>query len=42
MPRVVPSDVVKAIDRMFPQMVETPDKFPNVTFESIPSLNAIA
>ena len=42
MPRVVPSDVVKAIERMFPQMIQDPRSFPDVSSDSVPPLKAIA
>lgn len=41
MPRVVPSDVVKAIDRMFPNYVRDPRAFPNVGSADLPSLAAL-
>jgi hypothetical protein len=41
MPRVVPSDVVRAIDRMFPEMAQRPDAFPNMGFDDLPSLAAL-
>ena len=41
MPRVVPSDVVRAIDRMFPTMVRDPKAFPNVASGDLPSLAAL-
>jgi hypothetical protein len=41
MPRVVPSDVVKAIDRLFPQMVKTPTAFPQFTADSLPPISAL-
>jgi hypothetical protein len=41
MPRVVPSDVVAALDRMFPEMAGNPTAFPNVGAEQVPSINAV-
>jgi hypothetical protein len=41
-PRVVPSDVVKAIDRMFPDMAQKPDAFPQMSFDQLPWLAALA
>ncbi len=41
MPRVVPSDVVGAIDRMFPEMGQKPNAFPNVASGDLPSLAAL-
>lgn len=41
MPRVVPSDVVKAIDRMFPQMAENPTVRPSVSADSVPLIGAL-
>jgi len=41
MPRVVPSDVVRAIDRMFPTMVREPKAFPNVASGDLPLLAAL-
>lgn len=41
MPRVVPSDVVRAIDRMFPEMGQKPKAFPNVGYDTLPSLAAL-
>src|SRR6266496_4683660 len=40
-PRVVPSDVVAAIDRMFPQMVERPTAFPQVSADAVPLISAL-
>src|SRR5262245_35905705 len=42
MPRVVPSDVVKAADRMFSSMVETPSAKPQIGPETLPGLLAFA
>jgi len=42
MPRVVPSDVVAAIDRMFEKMVEKPKTFPPIGFDQVPQVIAIA
>jgi hypothetical protein len=42
MPRVVPSDVVKAIDRMFPGVKDRPTDIPNMSPEWVPSLTALA
>jgi hypothetical protein len=41
MPRVLPSDVVSAIDRMFPEMAQRPDAFPRVGFDYLPWLAAV-
>jgi hypothetical protein len=41
MPRVVPSDVVAAIDRMFPQMVARPESFPQVDAGVVPLISAV-
>jgi hypothetical protein len=41
MPCVVPSDVVAAIDRMFPQMVEVPTAFPQVNADAVPLISAL-
>ena len=41
MPRVVPSDVVRAIDRMFPEMGQKPNAFPSVASGDLPSLAAL-
>jgi hypothetical protein len=41
MPRVVPSDVVTAIDRMLPQMVEVPTVFPAVSADAVPLISAL-
>jgi hypothetical protein len=41
-PRVVPSDVVRAVDRMFPDVEKRPTDFPNMTPEWVPSLMALA
>ncbi len=42
MPRVVPSDVVKAAERIFPQFVKSPTSFPAVEAHAVPSLAALA
>src|SRR6266849_791892 len=42
MPRVVPSDVVKAADQMFPEMATSPFAFPNISPNQLPSLAALA
>src|SRR2546426_1673887 len=42
MPRVVPSDVVKAADRMFPDMVKSPTAFPGIGPDAVPRLVALA
>lgn len=41
MPRVVPTDVVDAIDRMFPEMGRQPNAFPNVGHDQLPLLAAL-
>ncbi len=41
MSRVVPSDVVRAIDRMFPTMVEKPGASPSVASGDLPRLTAL-
>ena len=41
MPRIVPSDVVRAIDRMFPQIVGNPAIRPGFDVEVVPRLRAI-
>lgn len=41
MPRVVPSDVVRAIDLMFPMMVREPKSFPSVASGDLPRLTAL-
>lgn len=41
MPRVVPSDVVRAVDRMFPEMAQKPREFPNVGSADLPALAAL-
>ena len=42
MPRVVPSDVVKAADAMFSNMVQNPRVFPQVEAPVVPNLAALA
>jgi hypothetical protein len=42
MPRVVPSDVVKAADRIFAHMVTAPHSFPSVGPDGVPRLMALA
>lgn len=42
MPRVVPSDVVKAADRMFPDLVKSPTAFPGIGPDQVPRLTALA
>ncbi len=42
MPRIVPSDVVKAIDRMFPEMAKDPHAFPQLAVDHLPWLMALA
>ena len=42
MPRVVPSDVVKAADRLFPDMVKAPNAFPGIGPDAVPRLIALA
>jgi len=42
MARVVPSDVVKAADRMFPEMSKSPQTFQNIGPIELPSLAALA
>ena len=42
MPRVVPSDVVKAADRMFPGMVQAATTFTAVGPDTVPRLMALA
>ena len=42
MPRVVPSDVVKAAERMFPDMVRNPRAFPGVEAHAVPSFAGFA
>lgn len=41
MPRVVPSDVVRAIERMFPTMIENPRTFSHVGPGDLPRLTAL-
>ena len=41
MPRVVPSDVVHAIDRMFPEMATNPSAFSGLLAEKIPALGVL-
>lgn len=41
MPRVVPSDVVRAIDRMFHEMGKNPSAFPNMASGDLPRLTAL-
>ena len=38
MPRVVPSDVVRTIDRMFGGLADRPREFPGLVWEQLPSL----
>jgi len=42
MPRVVPSDVVKAAQRTFPEMAAKPDAFPYLDAQSVPTAAALA
>jgi hypothetical protein len=42
MPRVVPSDVVAAAERMFPDMIAAPNAFPGVAPDQVPRLAALA
>jgi hypothetical protein len=42
MPRVVPSDVVNAADRMFPDMARNPNAHPNMDASYLPSIAALA
>lgn len=41
MPRVVPSDVVRAVDRMYPEMGQNPDASSNVGHSDLPGLAAL-
>jgi hypothetical protein len=41
MPRVLPSDVVRAADQMFNEMATNPNAFPHVTAAEVPSLVAL-
>jgi len=38
----VPSDVVNAIDRMFPEMAMDPNAFPQLSVDQLPWLIALA
>lgn len=42
MPRVVPSDVVSAAERLFPEMARDPNKFPELDSSQVPSILALA
>src|SRR5438094_314735 len=42
MPRVVPSDVVKAADRMFPEMAKDPKALPGMDVSHVSNLVALA
>jgi hypothetical protein len=42
MPRVVPSDVVAAIDRLFPEMAKNAHADPNVGFDQVASVLVVA
>jgi hypothetical protein len=42
MPRVVPSDVVKAAERMFPEMSAKPDAFPYLDSQGTVTAAALA
>jgi hypothetical protein len=41
MPRVVPSDVVRMIDRLFPDMASNPRAFPQVGLDARPPISAL-
>jgi hypothetical protein len=41
MPRVVPSDVVRAIDQMFTSMIQEPTSSPQVDADSVPLIRAV-
>jgi ribosomal protein L30E len=42
MARVVPSNVVRAIDRMLPEMANKADAFPQMSHDQLPWLAALA